>query len=453
MSACDLVIRCGRVVVPDAIGEMDIAVAKGCIVELGPSVAATAAEEIDARGLLVLPGLIDGHVHFNEPGREEWEGITTGSAALAAGGGTCFVDMPLNSSPPTLDGESFDAKRRAAEKSSLTDFALWGGLTPDNLDQLEELAGRGVVGFKAFMCDSGIDEFARADDLTLFRGMQIAARLHLPVAVHAESQEITARLTAEIRGRGKVGWREYIESRPAIAEVEAIQRAISLAEEAGCALHIVHVSTGRGVELVDRAARLHGIDVTCETCPHYLALNEGDFSTIGAAAKCAPPLRGVDECRVLWQRLIDGSIAYVASDHSPAPASMKQGDDAFAIWGGVAGVQSMLGVLLSGPVQLPPGRLVRLTSTNVADRLGLGGKGRIAVGCDADFALVDLSGSFILKREMLLDRHKMSPYVGRQFRGIVRRTILRGRTIVRDGAVVGEALGQLITPGRGDGHA
>src|SRR4051812_6301418 len=264
----DVIIRGGNVVTPDGVRAVDVAIAGGEIVEIALAIGGGAKEEIDATGCHVLPGLIDAHVHFNEPGRTEWEGFATGSSALAAGGGTCFFDMPLNASPPTLDGASFDAKREAAERSSRTDFALWGGLTPDNLDKMEELAERGVIGFKAFMSGSGIDDFGRADDLTLYRGMKMAARLGLPVAVHAESEEITARLGAEIRARGGRGWRDYLASRPIVAEVEATQRAITLAAETGCRLHIVHVSNSRSSELVRLAASHSGANVTCETCPH-----------------------------------------------------------------------------------------------------------------------------------------------------------------------------------------
>ncbi|HEX8913578.1 MAG TPA: amidohydrolase family protein, partial [Humisphaera sp.] len=239
----DLLIRNGQVVTPDGVCQLDVAVDGGRIVEVAEDLAGPAKEEVDASGLHVFPGLIDAHVHFNEPGRTDWEGFDTGSAALAAGGGTCFFEMPLNAHPPTLDGASFDLKLAAALRNSRTDFALWGGLTPANLDKLEELADRGVVGFKAFMSNSGIDDFGRADDLTLYRGMQIAAKLGLPVAVHAESEELTSRLTAEARAAGRTSVRDYLDSRPIIAEVDAIRRAIAFAQDTGCSLHIVHVSS------------------------------------------------------------------------------------------------------------------------------------------------------------------------------------------------------------------
>src|SRR4051812_25021756 len=420
----DLIIRNGSVVHSDGVRNEAIAISDGKIVQIAPEIPGDARETIDATGLHIFPGLIDSHVHFNEPGRTDWEGIATGSSALAAGGGTCFFDMPLNSSPPVLDAGSFDLKRAAAEKSSVTDFAIWGGLTPKSLDRMEELAERGVVGFKAFMSGSGIDDFERADDLTLYRGMQIAKKLGLPVAVHAESEEITSRLANEMRSKGSKGIADYLNSRPIVAEVEATQRAIILAEETGCKLHIVHVSNSRCTELVRRAAASGECGVTCETCPHYLILNEHDVHRLGARAKCAPPLRSPSENDEMWQDLTDGKIAFVASDHSPAPESMKQGDDFFKIWGGIAGVQSTLSILLSRGPALPLPSVADWTATNVAKRCAIPNKGSIALGYDADVALVDVKACYELRRESLKDRHKLSPYVGRTFHGLVMRTIV-----------------------------
>lgn len=446
----DLLIRSGTVVTSDGIYPLDVAIEKGKLVEIAPEIRGTARETIDAKGLHIFPGLIDVHVHFNEPGRTEWEGFATGSTALAAGGGTCFFEMPLNAHPPTLDGASFDLKRAAAEASSRTDFALWGGLTPDNLDRLEELAERGVVGFKAFMSNSGIDDFGRADDLTLLRGMEIAAKLGLPVAVHAESEELTSRLFAEARSRGKTGICDYLRSRPAIAEVDAIRRAIAFARETGCSLHIVHISTAAGVqEVIDARSHIEGhgnAQITAETCPHYLLLNEEDVERIGAAAKCAPPIRSRADVERLWRHVEHGGIDLVASDHSPAPASMKSSPDFFQIWGGIAGVQSTLSALLSRDPPLPLPRVAKLTATTPAQRFGIHGKGDIEVGFDADLALVDVGGRFTLTREMLQDRHKLSPYVGRDFRGVLKRTIVRGQSVMIDGKPAGDFRGKLIKP-------
>jgi allantoinase len=238
LSAFDLVIRVG-------VGGDDVGVLDGVIAAVGPELEG-GREEIDARGLYLLPGVVDAHVHLNEPGRTDWEGFATGTSALAAGGVTTAVDMPLNAHPPTVDGAGFDLKCACAERDSRIDFALWGGLVPGNLDRMEELAQRGVVGFKAFMADSGTDDFAAADDLTLYEGMRRAATLGLPVAVHAENREITSGLLARAAAQGRTTMRDWLASRPAVAETEAIARAIHLAQEAGCSLHVVHVSTGRG---------------------------------------------------------------------------------------------------------------------------------------------------------------------------------------------------------------
>lgn len=447
MALYELIIRGGAVITPEGVAAADLAVADGAIVAVGPELAGDAAETIDAAGLHVFPALIDAHVHFNEPGRADWEGWATGSAALAAGGGATCIEMPLNASPPTLDAASFALKRAAAEAASRVDFALWGGLTPDNLDRLDELAACGAVGFKAFMSNSGIADFAAADDLTLLDGMVAAARLGLPVAVHAESDALTAALAARAVAAGRVGVRDYLASRPVVAELEAVQRAILFAAETGCALHIVHLSSGRGVALVAEA-RARGVDVSCETCPHYLVLSEEDVERIGAAAKCAPPIRDRASRDELWARLRAGEVDLVASDHSPAPSELKgAGGSFFAAWGGIAGVQSTLELLLSEGHYargLGLGAVAALTAGRVAGRFALAGKGRIAPGYDADLALVDLGVAWTLERADLRDRHRLSPYVGRHLRGRVVRTLRRGATIYHNGNVADGAGGRLV---------
>jgi allantoinase len=431
----------------------DIAVADGVIAAIGPALAGAAREELDAAGLLVLPGVVDAHVHLNDPGRAHWEGFATGTAALAAGGTTCAVDMPLNALPPTLDGAAFDAKVRAAAGRLHVDVALWGGLVPGDLDRLDELAARGVVGFKAFMSASGVPEFPAADDATLFEGMCRAARLGLPVAVHAESDAITAALAARAAAEGRLGVRDYLASRPVAAEAEAIGRALALAEVAGCALHVVHVSTARGVALVAEA-RARGVDATCEACPHHLVLDAEDAKRLGAIAKCAPPLRPAREVAALRGAVERGDVDWIATDHSPAPADLKQGDDAFAWWGGIAGAQTLLALAFDLFAAHDPGgagadsvgvRLAELLAAGPARRLRLA-KGTLEVGADADLVLLDPAGGWTVAREDLLDRHKLSPFAGRRLRGRVVRTILRGRTVAVDGRIAGEPAGRIVHP-------
>ena len=449
MSLYDLIVRNGALVTPSGVDRADLAVAGGRIVEVASEMMGTSREELDAAGLHVFPGLIDAHVHFNEPGRAGWEGFATGTRALAAGGATAYVDMPLNAHPPTLDAESFRLKHEAARASSLVDFALWGGLVPGNLVFFDELAALGVAGFKAFMSNSGIDDFPAADDLTLYEGMACAARLGLPVAVHAENDTITGELARRAVARGQTSARDYLASRPVAAELEAIARAITFAEATLCRLHVVHVSTGRGVALV-AAARARGVDVSCETCPHYLVLTEDDLEELGAVAKCAPPLRARVEVEALWRALFDGSLPMVASDHSPAPASLKGGADFFKIWGGISGCQSTLHLLLTEGHErraLPLETIARITSGYVADRFGLApAKGSLSAGADADLALVDLGHSAVLREEDLRYRHRHSPYVGRTLRGRVVRTLVRGTTVYHDGKVVSPPIGCLLAP-------
>ena len=417
--------------------EIDIAIEGEYIVAMGSELAA-GRSEIDAAGLTILPGLIDAHVHFNEPGRADWEGAKTGSRALAAGGGTLFIDMPLNSTPCTVNAQEFDNKRRALEAASITDFALWGGLIAGNVGELAELSELGVVGFKAFLCNSGLPEFPRADDLTLYEGMREAARLNRPVAVHAESEDITAGLTKKLIAEGRYDISAFLESRPVIAEVEAIRRAGSLARETGCALHIVHISSGSGIAAALEARAL-GADISIETCPHYLFFTEDDLLQIGAIAKCAPPLRSVAERGDLLERAMHGDIDIIGSDHSPCPPMMKDRKSFFDIWGGIAGVQSTLPVLMH--LGFGPRRIAATTAKNPAQRFRLPNRGAIEVGNYADITLVDPQE---VAQPAPLHRHRVSPYIGRALKGTIKRTIRRGATIFADGAIVHDTKGQFV---------
>jgi allantoinase len=427
MSDFDLLVR----------GEPEIGIREGKIVSLGKNCSGSAAQEIDATRLKIFPGVIDAHVHFNEPGRTDWEGFATGSRAAAMGGTTTVFDMPLNAHPPTINGPAFDQKRAAAGKHSLVDFGLWGGLVPNNVEELHTLRDRGVIGIKAFICESGIDDFPAVDRATLRAGMRRAAELQLLFAVHAEAPELLG------PGSNAATVRDFLDSRPLEAELEAIRIALDLAQQTGCRLHIVHVSSGGGVALVAEA-RAEGIDVSCETCPHYLFLSDADMERLGAVAKCAPPLRPPSEQEALWRQLPE--ITTIGSDHSPSPWSMKEHADFFRVWGGISSCQHLLPLLVDASPRLPFAEIFRLTSAGVAERFRIAEKGGLAIGKDADLTLVDLEAEETITRESLGYRHPNTPYLGRKLRGQVVRTILRGQTIFQRGKLGPRPAGQLVRP-------
>ena len=445
----DLVIRGGSVVLPTGQRPADIAVTNGIISAIGSEVR-DGAEVIDASDLIVLPGVVDAHVHFNEPGRADWEGWEAGTRGAAAGGVTTVLEMPLNAHPPTTTPAAFDQKLAVASQKALVDFGLWGGLVPNNLDNLQILHQRGVVGFKAFMSHSGIDDFPRVPDGVLAVGLKAAARLGAIVGVHAESQELLDRYVAQ-PDSSRLSW---CRARPPAAEVEAIRRLLVGMRGAGKGVraHVVHVSCAEGLAEVD-AARNKGVSITAETCPHYLAFTEEDFERIGPPLKCAPPIREAATRDALWHEVLAGRVDLIASDHSPCPAADKQKgeDDIRQAWGGVAGIQATLPLLITEGVHergLSFERLAHLTATSPAQLFGLyPRKGAIAVGADADFALVDPGQRWTLAPEQLQTRSGVSAYLGRAFTGRVVRTIVRGNTVFVDGEVIGRpGLGQFVQP-------
>ncbi|HEX9475949.1 MAG TPA: allantoinase AllB [Candidatus Dormibacteraeota bacterium] len=412
-----MIIRGGTVVTARGVEKADIAIAGDQITAVGLNLAGE-GQEIDASGLHVFPGGIDSHVHFNDPGRTEWEDIAHGSAALAAGGYTCFIDMPLNNLPVTIDAASFDLKLAVAQSSSRVDFGLWGGLVPDNLAELEALSKRGVMGFKAFMCPSGIDEFPGCDENTLREGMKRIAELDSILLVHAEDP-------SRLGSPSGTTARDFIWSRPADAELEAISLAITIAGDTGCRLHVVHVSTARGAEMIHEA-RQGGADVSGETCPHYLLYVESDMERSGGITKCAPPFRTALDRQQLWWMLRDGRLPMVVSDHSPSTLELKQGDDFFRIWGGISGCQSTRQLLLAND-DIDLSVIAAVTATNIARRFGLPDKGDIAPGFDADLWLVDLGHEDVVRREDLRYRNPFSAHEGQRIRGRTVKTLVRGQ--------------------------
>lgn len=434
-----LLVSGGQLVDELSVRRADLLIDDGRVVSvLRPDHGRTADDEVDASGLHILPGVVDAHVHFNEPGRTEWEGFQSGTAAAAAGGVTTVCDMPLNCHPPTLDRRSLALKRGAIADHALLDYALWGGLVPESQPHLPELKREGVIGVKAFLCDSGLAEYPYLDELTLLDAMQACADLGLLLALHAEDPVETARLASEARARGNNQPEDWANARPSRTEVEAVKTALTAAAETGARLHFVHISTADAATLIGQA-RADGQDVSLETCPHYLLLDESDLQRLGAIAKCAPPLRCRAVVDELWQAVLDGPIDWIASDHSPCPPDLKHTRDIWSAWGGIAGVQTLLPALLTEGVQnrgLSLPKLVSLTSSTPARRLGLyPKKGVLDPGSDADLTLVDLDKNWILEPDALRTRWPISPFIGRTFRGRVIATLVRGTLVWRDGTV------------------
>ena len=391
--------RGGRVVLPDGVAHLDVVIADERIRALVPAGTpdVTGATVIDAGGLHVLPGAVDAHVHFQDPGREEWEGFATGSAAAVAGGVTTVVDMPIDCDPPTTTVAAMEAKAIAVRQRSRVDVAMWAGLVPGSVGELAAMAEAGAAGFKAFACPSGWDDFPPVDDASLATGCSVAAAHDVPVAVHCERPDLASGPDTE---------------------VVAVRWAAAIAAEAGARLHVVHASARGAVEEARRWPR-----VTVETCPHYLALTEDDAEAIGSRARCSPPIRDAENRDRLGVLLRTGAIDWVASDHSPSPPELKDGADP---WAGISGVQLTLPVLLDRD-DLGVVDIARLTTAAARD-LRLPGKGAIAVGMDADLVLVDRDAGWTVTRDGLFDRHRSSPFAGRSLTGRVEQTLVRGQT-------------------------
>lgn len=429
------IIRQGLVVLEHELKQMDIGIQDGVITMIAPNIEASAKQEIDATGKYVFPGVVDSHVHFSDPGRAEWEGFVTGSQMMAAGGVTTFIDMPLNGIPSTVTAQYVHDKAQRGLTSSYVDFALWGGLVPGNIGELEGMAKAGVIGFKAFISPSGNEEFEHVDAETLLSGMQEIARLGKVLALHAESAEITTWLTKEKQARQQTTADDYAATRPVEAEVEAVERALQYAAITGCPLHFVHISSAEAVSAIQRAKE-KGQDVTLETCPHYLLYSHEALVEKGAVAKCAPPLRAPQQVAALRQCLADGSIDFLASDHSPAPSTLKQGDNFFDMWGGISGGQYTLqaAIELALTLQLPMTDVARWTAQAPAERFGLLQKGKTAVGYDADIVIVEMS-SFTATQHNFFAKHKESLYMGHRFPCTISTTLVRGAVVYTNGQV------------------
>lgn len=439
MEHLDVIITNGKVVLPTGVEKTDIGIKDGKIAVIKKGIQNEADLTWDAEGQYIFPGMIDVHVHFSEPGREHWEGFHTGSMMMAAGGCTTYFDMPLNGIPSTVNQDALYEKARLGNEKSFVDFSLWGGLVPGNEKELKELAKSGVIGFKAFLSTTGNKEFEAVDDISLLNGMKIIAKLNKVLALHSESAAITNWLKEEKEKEGKCSADDYLETRPIIAEVEAVERAIYYAEITGCPLHFVHISSAKAIEKIERAKQ-EGINVTVETCPHYLLFNHEHVRALGTIAKCAPPLREKDEQQKLISLLLDDKFDMISSDHSPCPYELKDPNvyNIFQAWGGISGGQfSLLSMIeLALQYNIPFETVAKWTASAPAERFGLSDrKGKIAEGADADLAIVTLKESHLVTEENYYAKHKQSLYRGRTFPCKVVGTFVRGNVVFKDGEI------------------
>jgi allantoinase len=387
-------------------------------------------EELDDLGeLILLPGLVDVHVHVNDPGRTEWEGFATASKAARAGGVTTIVDMPLNSIPATTTVAALEAKRRAAAAADIG-VEFWGGVVPGNATELEGLAKSGVRGFKCFLSPSGVDEFPNVSESDLREAMPIVARLGLPLLVHAESPQVLDAIAGRVAASDPRQYVTWLASRPPDAEIAAIRLMIKLCEATGCRVHIVHLSAADALPMLHEA-RQRGLPITVETCPHYLVFAAEDIRDGATAFKCAPPIRGRENREWLWRGLLEDDIDLIGTDHSPCPPELKRHDsgDFMAAWGGIASLElGLAAVWTSGRHRgVTPSHLARWMSERPAALAGLDRKGRIAPGHDADLVAWAPDVEWRVEPSSLRQRHPLTPYDGRRMAGQVRRVWIAGR--------------------------
>ncbi len=447
------VIRSTRVVTPEGVKAAAVLMQNGRIIAVrGHDDLPAGANVYDAQESVVMPGLVDTHVHINEPGRTDWEGFESATRAAAAGGITTLIDMPLNSIPATTTAAALETKRAAARKKCWVNVGFWGGVVPGNAGELRALHRAGVFGFKCFLVPSGVPEFENVNESDLRAALPKLAAMDVPLLVHSE---LPGPIEEETRKLAKADPRKYktwLGSRPPAAETKAIEMLIRLARDFKARVHIVHLSSQLSVPLIRRAKK-EGLRITAETCPHYLFFASGSIGDGRTLFKCAPPIRDSRNNGKLWTALGKNEIDFVVSDHSPSPAAMKWmgTGDFFQAWGGISSLQLSLSVMWTrlSNRKYSFQHLVRWMCSGPARLAGLEShKGAIAAGYDADIVVWNPEKSFLVRPKMLCHRHKLTPYANERLSGVVETTFLRGEMVFDRGSFVGSPQGALLRRGK-----
>ena len=439
--------RSRRVVTPDGVRSAALLVEGERIREVIAAEQVPSQAEIhDFGDAAILPGLVDSHVHINDPGRTEWEGFETATRAAAAGGYTLLVDMPLNCVPSTTTVKALELKRAAAEGRSRVDWMTWGGVVADNRGEIEPLAKAGVPGFKCFLIDPGIDSFTMVTESQLRDALPAIGRTGLPLLVHAELPGPIDSATKNLAHADWSCYQTYLQSRPEKAELLAIRMLLSLCREYRFRLHIVHLSASSALSEL-RTARAQGLPVSVETCPHYLHFAGERVPNGSTLHKCAPPIRNQNNRGKLWQALRDGTIDFVVTDHSPCPPERKRlAEGNFqSAWGGIASLSVALPVMYTDACRqgFALGDIARWMAEGPAELAGCNRrKGRIAPGYDADFVVFDAESEFVVSKEHLHYRHPVSPYLGEKLCGVVKATYVRGTPVFTEGKFPGKPVGR-----------
>ena len=435
---------------PETVDSASVHICNGIIAGLGKwDEIPNQAELVDAGDAVVMPGLVDAHVHVNEPGRTEWEGFTTATRAAAAGGVTTLVDMPLNSIPPTTTLNGFSEKLAAANGQCWIDVAFWGGVIPGNTKELKSLLNAGVRGFKCFLIHSGVDEFPHVTEPDLLEAMPELAALGSILLVHAEVPGPIETAAAELKEANAQIYQTFLKSRPRASENEAIALMIRICRETGANVHIVHHSSSDALPLL-KAARAEGLPITVETCPHYLTFAAEEIPDGATHFKCCPPVRERENREKLWAALADGTIDMIVSDHSPCTPNLKlmEKGDFLEAWGGIAALQFSLPAIWTQLQKRGFGlhELTRWMSAAPAKLAGLDKrKGKLAVGYDADIVIFQPEKEFKIVPEIIEFKNKLTPYSGMNLRGVVEATYVRGAKVYENGQFAAAPVGKLIT--------